>query len=453
MEPPTMRRIIASFGVIYLTWNLTLSAEDWPQWRGPNRDGVWLEQGIVDRFPADGLKILWRAPLGAGYSGPVVSAGRVFVTDRVAEPEQLERIHCFDSGSGEAIWSYTYPCPYDGISYTAGPRAAVTIDQQRAYALGATGWLHCLEAASGQLLWRANLDEQFQIRGPDAESNRMPIWGIAAAPLVYDDLLILHIGGRQGACVVALDKLTGRERWRALDDRAQYSSPIVVQQAGHDVLVVWTGDNVVGLDPRSGRVHWRSPLPPSRMPIGVATPISSGSRLFVTSFYDGSLMLRLDPDRLEVEPLWRAVGPDEQHTEGLHSIISTPIFLGDYLYGVDSYGELRCLEAATGKRLWEEDRATPRGRWSTIHFVRHEGQVWLFNEKGELIIAELSPAGYHEISRAQLISPTLEQLRQRGGVCWSHPAFAQRCVFARNDNELVCAELASPAAASVGVTK
>jgi outer membrane protein assembly factor BamB len=178
------------------------------------------------------------------------------------------------------------------------------------------------------------------------------------------------------------------------------------------------------------------------MPIGIATPVVHQNEVFVTSFYDGSLMLKLDQQKTAVSMIWRLVGPDEQNTQGLHSIISTPVRLGDYLYGVDSYGELRCLEAASGKRIWEDQTATPRSRWSTIHFVRNGKKIWMFNERGELIISELSPQGFKEISRASLITPTLEQLRRRDGVCWSHPAYANRHVFARNDKELVSGSLA-----------
>jgi outer membrane protein assembly factor BamB len=116
---------------------------------------------------------------------------------------------------------------------------------------------------------------------------------------------------------------------------------------------------------------------------------------------------------------------------------------GDYVYGVDSYGELRCLDARTGDRVWEDLTATPKARWSNIHIVRNGPRYWMFNERGELLIGELSPKGFREISRAKLIEPTTEQLAQRGGVCWSHPAYAGRCVFARNDRELVCASLAA----------
>lgn len=411
-------------------------ADDWPQWRGPGRDGVWRETGLVERFDVPRLPIKWRAQIGSGYSGPTVAQGRVFVTDRLVEPKQTERVHSFDAESGRPLWSFEYECNYDGVSYTAGPRASVTIDDGRAYALGTMGHLHCFDAQSGRVLWARDLLAEYEIE--------MPIWGLAASPLVHDDLLIVQIGGADGACLVAFDKRNGAPRWKALDDRASYSSPILIEQAGQTVLVCWTGDNVVGLDPRTGAVHWRHPFEPTRMVISIATPVVDRGRLFVSSFYDGSLMLRLASDRLAVEQVWRRLGPDEQQTDSLHSIISTPYLAGDYVYGVDSYGELRCLDAATGERIWESLEATPKERWSTIHMVRNGERIWMFNERGELIISRLSPQGFEEISRTKLLDPTTEQLRRRDGVCWAHPAYADRHVFARNDEELVCASLAAP---------
>jgi outer membrane protein assembly factor BamB len=152
-------------------------------------------------------------------------------------------------------------------------------------------------------------------------------------------------------------------------------------------------------------------------------------------------MLRLRNDSFTAERIWRRRGRSERETDALHCMISTPMFDGDYVYGVDSYGQLRCLDAATGDRIWEDQTATPPARWSNIHMVRNGSRVWMFNERGELIIATLSPQGFREISRAWLIEPTTDQLRQRNGVCWSHPAFADRHIFARNDRELVCASL------------
>jgi outer membrane protein assembly factor BamB len=409
------------------------TADDWPQWRGPKRDGVWRETGLVQKFADKQLKITWRQPISSGYSGPTVAAGRVFVTDRLVEPKQTERVLAFDEATGRPLWTHSYDCIYDKVGYTAGPRASVTIDEDRAYSLGSMGHLFCLAVDSGKVLWGKDLNADYKIR--------MPIWGIAASPLIDSDLVIVQIGGEH-ACLVAFDKRSGQERWRALDDNASYSAPIVIEHAGRHVLVCWTGDSVAGLDPSSGDVLWQHPFKPAKMVINIATPVLENNRLFFTSFYDGSLMLALKSDRLGVDEVWRRSGRDEQHTDSLHSIISTPYLEGDMIYGVDSYGEFRCLDAKTGDRIWESLEPTPKSRWSTIHMVKNGDRMWMFNERGELIIARLSPKGYEEISRAKLIEPTRVQLPQRGGVCWSHPAYANKHVFARNDEEIVCASVA-----------
>ena len=439
--------VLAAF--LCITSYAVAHAEDWPQWRGPNRDGVWRETGIVATPPRDEegrVPRMWTAKISAGYSGPTVAGGRVFVSDRVTTPEQMERVLCFNQANGEMLWMHEYPCEYT-ISYTAGPRANVTVDVEaggeRAYSLGAMGHLFCLETASGDVLWQRDLNREYEISSDGRGEDRMPIWGIACAPIIFEKYLIVIVGGREGAGVVAFDKTTGKEAWKSLEDRAQYSAPILIEQAGQPVVVCWTADSVAGLDPASGKVHWREEFTPSRMPIGCATPIVSKDRLFVTSFYDGAMMLKLHQDSARVSRLWRKAGRDERRTEALHSIISTPLFLGDHIYGVDSYGELRCLNAA-GERIWENLTATPKARWSTIHFVKQgdTDRTWLFNERGELILAKLSPKGYEELGRGLLIDPTSEQLNERGGVCWAHPAFANRRVFARSDTELVCASLA-----------
>jgi len=412
-----------------------LVADEWPQWRGPTRDGVWRETGVIDRFSSSQIELRWRAPISSGYTGPTVADGRVYVMDLQIEPTEAERVHCFDWQTGKKLWTHAYECSYRDVRYPAGPRACVSIDEGRAYALGAKGHFHCCDAATGEVLWKKDFKAEYRIR--------IPLWGIAAAPLVDGNLVILQIGGSDGACIVALDKKTGAEVWRALDDRASYSAPIIIEQARRRVLVCWTGDHVAGLDPASGEIYWKHPFLPKRMVINVPTPVVDQDRLFVSAFYDGSLMLRLFQDEPRVEEIWRRRGFSERMTDSLHAMISTPYLEGDYVYGVDSYGELRCLDANTGDRIWEDLTAVPKARWATIHMVRNGKRIWMFNERGELIIATLSPAGFHEISRAKLIEPTTAQLGQRDGVCWSHPAYAYKHVFARNDRELVCASLAA----------
>lgn len=408
-------------------------AEDWPQWRGPLRDGVWREDDIAQKFPRQGYKPRWKVKIGSGYSGPVVADGLAYVTDRVLEPKQKERVHCIDMLNGQKLWTFDYPCPYSNVGYTAGPRAAPLVADGNVYTLGTMGDLHCLDAVTGAKIWSRDLRKKYKIRMPD--------WGIASAPLLWRDNLILQIGGADGACVVALDKDSGEEVWRSLNDRASYSSPIMIEQAGAPTVLVWTGDSVAALNPRSGDVLWRYPWAPRHMPIGVATPVVEGDRAFFTSFYDGSLMLRINPREFSYEVLWHRRGRSENDTDALHATISTPVFRGNYIYGVDSYGELRCLDASNGDRIWADQTAVPRARWATIHFVKYRDRYFLFNEKGELILAELSPQGFHEIDRTQILSPTKVQLGRRGGVCWAHPAFADKCIVARNDEEVVCVEL------------
>jgi len=412
------------------------AAEDWPQWRGQNRDGVWREAGVVEKFDKPRLEPKWRVQVSSGYCGPTIADGRVYVMDRIVEPKQIERIHCFDEQTGQKLWSHEYARDYK-VDYDAGPRASVTIDDGRAYALGAMGDLHCLDAKAGKIIWKKDLNAEYKIR--------MPIWGIAASPLIEGDLVIVQIGGEGDACLVAFDKSDGKEAWRSFDDTASYSAPIIVVRGSRRTLVCYTANNVIGVDPKNGKPRWQVPFAAKKVVIGIATPVVEGDHLFLSNFFDGSLMLRLSKDGTSATEVWRRGGKDEQNTDALHSIISTPVVDGDHIYGVDSYGELRCLEAKTGDRLWESDKAVPRERWATIHFVWSSAQknYWLFNEQGDLIIANLTPKGYEEISRTHVLEPTRDQLpSRRGGVCWSHPAFANKCVFVRNDKELACFDLA-----------
>ncbi|MCX7014469.1 MAG: PQQ-like beta-propeller repeat protein [Candidatus Sumerlaeota bacterium] len=294
-----MQSGMSSFLVLGGLW-LTLSAaavraDDWPQWRGPGRDGVWKETGVVETFDKPQLDLVWRQPIGGGYCGPTVAQGRLYVADRLTTPTEQERILCFDAMTGERLWAYAYEREYRNLQYASGPRASISIDDGRAYALGSFADFHCLDAASGKVLWGKDMLKEYQVR--------VPQWGIAAAPLVEGDLVVLHVGGSNGACLVAFDKKTGEERWRALNDRASYSAPIIIDQAGKRVLVCLTGERVVGLDLQSGQLDWECPFPPSprRGPITVASPVFHSGYLFFTNFYEGSLLLKVVPDKLAVE--------------------------------------------------------------------------------------------------------------------------------------------------------
>jgi outer membrane protein assembly factor BamB len=430
-----MSRIPMLITVIGLFSAAPIQGSDWPQWRGPGRDGIWPEKGIIEKFNAPQINIRWQARIANGYSGPTVAGGRVYITDRLTNPAQIERVHCFDAMTGAKIWSYEYECKYEKIEHEDGPRASVIIDDNRAYSLGTMGHFYCFDAATGDVKWSRNLDAEYAIR--------IPTWGIASCPIIENNLVIAHIGGKDNASIVAFDKATGKEQWRALNDSASYSAPIVINQAGKRVLVCWTAERLVGLASETGELYWQHEFTPGRISQNIASPVFSNNHLFVSSFFDGSLLLKLEPDKLAVEEVWRRRGNSERNTDSLHCCISTAIIEGDYIYGIDSYGELRCLDLHTGERIWESLEVVPKERWANVHMVRQENKVWMFNERGELIISKLSPRGYQEISRTKLIEPTEGQLGQRGGVCWSHPAFAYKHVFVRNDNELLCADLSA----------
>jgi outer membrane protein assembly factor BamB len=373
-------------------------------------------------------------PVSTGYSGPTIQDGRVYLTDRLIKPKQAERVLCFDAENGDEIWTYTYDCEYIGVGYPAGPRASVIIEGPYAYSLGTMGNLFCFDKEKGGVIWSKDLNEEYRIR--------MPIWGIASAPIIVNDKIILIIGGEDNAGVVALDKRNGEEVWRNLQDEAGYSAPILVEQAGRAVLVVWTAANIAGLDPETGKVYWMHEFIPRNMPINIATPVLYKNYLFFSSFYDGSILIELDEVDLKSTVVWKRIGKDERNTDALHSCISTPVILNDYIYGVDSYGELRCLDLFTGDRIWENQTAVNRARWGNIHFIQNDDLTYMFNEHGELIIARLSESGYDEISRARLIEPTTAQLNRSGvGVTWAHPGFAYKHVFIRSDSELLCADL------------
>ncbi len=414
-----------------------VSADDWPQWGGPRRDLVWRETGIVDTLPAvesatGMLPRVWTAKIGSGYVGPAVADGRVVVADRVAE-QNLERVLCFDAETGKELWKHEYEARYT-ISYPLGPRATPTIDGDRVYVLGAVGHLFCFDASSGRVVWQKHLPTDF--------GTELPSWGMAAAPLVDGDQLILLAGGKPNAMVISLDKHNGNEKWRALDGKEPgYCPPVILDFGGQRQLIVWHPAAVFGLNPADGKELWTQPFA-VEAGLTIPTPRKIGNRLFVTSFYDGPLMIDLGADGRSPRVLWQtAPNNTELKNNSLHAIMCTPIVTDDYIFGVGSYGEMRCLETSTGRMVWETHDATGPGRWWNAFLVPHGDQVILCNEQGEIIFAKLAGDGYHELSRAKLIEPT--QPIQRRMTVWSHPAFAMRSVFARNDGELIRVNLAA----------
>jgi outer membrane protein assembly factor BamB len=429
-------------------------ADDWPQWLGPQRDGVWRETGILTKFPNGGPKARWRTPIGGGYAGPAVANGRVYVHDRqlaegVSNPASQfgrgnlagsERVLCLDVSDGKVLWKHEYPCVYR-ISYAAGPRCTPVVHDGKVYSLGAMGDLCCLNASDGRLIWSRSFTKDY--------GQKAPQWGWSSHPLVDGDKLICLVGGN-GSTVVAFHKDTGKELWRALDSDGDhgpgYSPPMICEAADKRQLIVWHPEAVDSLDPETGKVYWSQAFP-LKSGLSVPMPRKDGDRLFVTAFYNGPLMLKFDRSKPAASVLWKGKSESEMNTDGLHSIIPTPVIKEGYIYGVCSYGQLRCLKADTGERVWETFKATTGAgpvRWSNAFLIPHEDRFFLFNEHGDLIIAKLTPKGYEELDRARILEATgrAGMGRRPDAVVWSHPAFANKCLFARNDKEIVCVSLA-----------
>jgi outer membrane protein assembly factor BamB len=440
-----MAQVLVSLGVLMA--GASARGADWPQWLGESRDSIWTETGIMEKFPTEGPPIRWRAKIGSGYSGPVVAKGRVYVMDRVlaqeaskpSDPFQRgsitggERVLCLNEADGKILWQHQYDCAYT-VSYPAGPRVAPLVNDGKVFTLGAEGNLYCLDAESGKPLWSHDLKKELGMKSP--------MWGFAGHPLLDGKKLICLAGGA-GSTLIAFDRNTGKELWRSVTtEEPGYSSPILCTAGGKKQVILWQPEGVDSVDPETGHLYWSVPFK-SRAGLTVSTPRFSGDSLFCTSFYNGSIMLHLDSTKPAAETAWQTVKGNEKDTTHLNSILCTPFFDRGYIYGVCSYGQLRCLKAETGERVWETFQATTAGepvRWANAFIIKNGTRFFLFNEGGDLIIANLSPKGYEEISRAHLLAPANTDPGR--AVVWSHPAFANRCVYARNDNEIVCVNLA-----------
>jgi outer membrane protein assembly factor BamB len=432
-------------------------AADWPQWLGPNRDSVWPETGIIEKFPTDGPEVLWRTPISSGYSGPAVAGGKVYVTDRVLAEKAMnppdpfdtktvvkstERVLCLDAKSGKELWKHTYECPYQ-ISYPAGPRCTPTVHDGKVYTLGAMGDLFCLAADSGSVIWSKNFPKDY--------AAKVPTWGFCGHPLVYKNLVICIAGG-DGAVAVAFDKDTGKEKWKALSAREPgYSAPTLISVGGKDQVVIWHSQAINGLDPLTGKLLWSVPLEPM-FGMAIMTPRQAGDKLFAAGIGGAGVVLKFDGEKATAE--WREVTDKARgmapKPRGLYPVNMTPFIENGIIYGVDQPGMLRAVELATGKKLWftykpvigKEEAEDFKGAGSgTAFLVKNGDRFFLFAETGDLIIAKLSPKGYEEVSRAKLLDQTGAAFGRK--VVWNHPAFADKCVFLRNDKEIVCFSLAA----------
>jgi outer membrane protein assembly factor BamB len=430
-----MRRL--SF-VVALAFGLMgpVIAGDWPCWRGPNGDGTWHAFKLPDTWPADGPKRLWSVPILGGYAGISVVDGRVFTMDREKTPggkdapsDGNERVLCLDAETGKSIWSHKYPTKYGDLGgYSNGPRAAPTIHEGRVYTLGAVGHLHCFEAKSGEVRWSKDMVKEHKARVPE--------WGFAASPVIHNQLVIVHTGAEPNGCVTAFDRITGKEVWRSLDDPAGYATPVLTDTPGQQTLIVWTPENINGIDPDTGKKFWSVPYKVT-YGVSIATPIYRDGIVFVTGYWEGSKAIRIGPKPSDHELIW-------EDSKNLRGLMAQPLYRGGHVYSLDKTNGLTCFELKTGKKLWDDgNRLTPKGRnpHASIVWLGDSDRILAVNSVGELILARLTPSGYQEQSRVKILD----------GQVWGHPAFAGSRLFVRTDGaegavragpfELSCFEL------------
>jgi outer membrane protein assembly factor BamB len=434
--------------VLLLLMAAPVAADDWPQWMGPTRDGIYRETGLIESFPEQGLPVRWRMPVAGGYAGPAVAQGRVYVSDYAVAEGQVqnnpggrnelsgkERLHCFDAETGAVLWTHSYDCPYS-VSYAIGPRATPTVADGKVYMLGTMGHLSCLDAASGSVVWAKDLKQEYQAS--------VQIWGFSAAPLVDGDLLHCIVGG-EGSVAVAFDKNTGDEKWKALSAKEPgYCPPVIIEAAGARQLLIWHAESINGLNPQTGAVYWTLPLQPD-YGMAITRPQKQGDLLFAGGIGNVGALMRLASDKPGAEIVKR--GGSQNFVYGANS---TPLIVGETIFGFGCRGgHLRGVDLTTGDRLWETfapinaERPTSHG----TAFLTKVGEdpaldrFFLFSETGDLIDARLTREGYEERGRFHVLEPTSEAFGRP--VVWSHPAYADRCAFARNDKELVCVSLAA----------
>jgi outer membrane protein assembly factor BamB len=389
---------------------------EWPQWRGPRRDGVSTETGLLTSWPEGGLKVLWQADCGEGYSALAIAGGRAFTLWRDGG-QKKEVVVCWDAATGAEQWRHDYPCDVS-LPYGNGPRSTPTVDGNRVYTVGASGILHCLDTATGKVLWRKDLLDEY--KAPNLQ------WGVSFSPLIEGDLLLTNPGGRNGHSIVALDKHTGNHVWAALDDPAGYSSPLAVNLAGVRQVLFFTGTALVSVTPDQGKLLWRFPWE-TRYEVNAATPIALDDYVFISSNYGmGCALLKVEKDAsggLKAEPVYQSTAMANHHPSS--------VLYREHLFGCSSPpGILTCLNFRTGEVAW-----TKRGFGEGTTVLAAAGHLIILSGDGrKLALAEATPEGYRE--KAALRGPDEK--------CWTMPVLADGRLYLRTQSRVICYDLKTP---------
>ncbi len=394
------------------------AAQDWPQFLGPARTGVYAGPPLAETWGADGPRVLWRKTIGAGFSGPVVVQGRVILFHRLANEEIVDAI---DARTGAAQWRYAYPTAYrDDFGFDEGPRAVPVVADGVVYTFGAEGQLHAIDLAKGTRLWSVDTKQRFEV--PKG------FFGSAGSPLVEEGRVLANVGGPK-AGIVAFEAKTGKVLWTATDAGASYSSPIGATINGRRYAIFLTRAGLAGLDPATGEVlfqrPWRARIAAS---VNAATPVVVGDLIFISAQYGpGAGVLRLEGSTLT--PLWTS-------DDALSNHYATSVHRDGILYGFHGRQEFgqsfRAIELRTGKVRWSEERFGA----GTVTLAGD--RLVILRENGELVLAAASPDGFKPLARARILP----------GAVRAYPALSDGVLFARNDsNTLIAVDLRRPSAA------
>jgi outer membrane protein assembly factor BamB len=402
--------------LVLLVTSSVATAEDWPQWLGPRRDGSTAEKVA----PWKGaLKVLWKQPVGEGHSSPVVAGERVYLHARVKDTTQ-EVLGAYSVKDGKPVWTKSYDRGNFKSLFGGGPRATPTVSGGKVYTFGITGLLTCFGADAGDQLWQ--VDTLKQAKAPNLR------FGASGSPLVEGNLIMANIGGK-GASLVAYSKDDGKVAWQTLDDKASYSSPIAIGTGATRQAIFLTAKGLVAVAPRDGQVLWQFPLV-DKLLESSTTPAVSGDLLFASSITYGGLALKLDN---------QATGPKVSQAwmkPELNCYFSTPVAVGkEHLYVVTGslgilqppQADLHCVEASTGKTLWTRPKV---GTYHATLLRTADDKLLLIEEAGDLVLLDPNPKEYRELARSKICGNT-----------WAHPAVANGRLYIRDNNELVCVQL------------
>lgn len=387
------------------------AAQDWPQFLGPDRNGVYSGGGLAAKWAAGGPAVVWKKDVGEGFSSPVVAQGRLILFHRVANKEVVEAL---DAATGRPIWSFDYPTQYrDDFGFDEGPRAAPAVAAGRVYTFGAEGVLHCLDFATGKKIWSVDTHRQFQVR--------KGFFGAAGAPLVDGERVLMNVGGAAGG-LVAFDAATGKTLWTSTAQEASYSSPVVATIRGARHALFLTRAGFADVDPATGKLRyelpWRARMQAS---VNAATPLVIDDQVFLSASYGtGAILLQIAADGLK--KVWASDDAMTNH-------YATSVYKDGILYGFHGRQEqgpsLRAIELKTGKVRWDMDGF----RAGTITLAGD--RLLIMRESGELVVAAASPAAFQQISSAKVLPPVVR----------SYPAIADGRMYVRNEKTLICLNL------------